>query len=83
MKKYVYFSMLFMFFTIFAIRLSIILSNKSFYEEKLEETKYLVYIMSGLSVLFGILIIVVAASKNKKHKKKDKEKNKKAPSKRT
>ena len=44
------------------------------YEEKLEETKYLVYIMSGLSVLFGILIIVVAASKNKKHKKKDKEK---------
>ena len=37
MKKYVYFSMLFMFFTIFAIRLSIILSNKSFYEEKLEE----------------------------------------------
>ena len=44
------------------------------YEEKLEETKYLVYIMSGLAVLFGILIIVVAASKNKKHKKKDKEK---------
>ena len=38
MRKYVYFSMLFMFFTIFAIRLSIILSNKSFYEEKLEES---------------------------------------------
>ena len=34
----------------------------------------LVYIMSGLSVLFGILIIIVATSKNKKHKKKDKEK---------
>ena len=44
------------------------------FEKKLEDTKYLVYIMSGLSVLFGILIIIVATSKNKKHKKKDKEK---------
>ena len=29
------------------------------FEKKLEDTKYLVYIMSGLSVLFGILIIVI------------------------
>ena len=54
MRKYVYFSMLFMFFTIFAIRLSIILSNKSFYEEKLEE-KTNIYV-NGISAPRGRIL---------------------------
>ena len=39
------------------------------FEEKITDTKNLVYIMASLVVFFGILIIIVASSKNRKKKK--------------
>ena len=54
MKKYICFGMLFMFFTVFAVKLGMILSNNSFYEEKLAE-KTNIYV-NGISAPRGRIL---------------------------